>query len=140
LFLVFLSKQFITPVVEGSNTPTVSPACRMRRLKEDWYRWQHVHGVGLRWPPVETPQSIAGETAKVWSKRCHYSQTSCALSPPHSSPFLIWCDILLTGSHHSTAISILILFHLNSSILPPRLLPTCTIVRGNHHQGKLIIK
>ena len=42
----------LTPMGKELNEPTVSHACRMKRLKGDWSRWQRVYGVGLHWPPV----------------------------------------------------------------------------------------
>ena len=57
-------------------------------------------------------------------------------SPPHSIPFLIWCDILLTQSYHLPVVSTTLLLPSISSILPlylPHLFPTCTRLRDNHH-------
>ena len=50
------------------------------------------------------------------------------LKPLVPNPFFIWCNMLLTGLHHSPVISIPHLFPLNSSILPlhlPSLSPLC---------------
>ena len=69
-------------------------------------------------------------------KRCHHSQTSRTQSP--LNPFYTWCNMLLTGLHHSPVVSISLLIPSNSSILSlhfPPMLPslTCTRLRGNHH-------
>ena len=45
-----------------------------------------------------------------------YSQTFRAQSP--LNPFWIWCNMLLTGLHHSPVVSIPLLLFSNSSILP----------------------
>ena len=69
-------------------------------------------------------------------KRCHQSQTSCAQL--WLKPFYTWCNMLLTGLHHSSVVSIPLLLPSNSSILPlhiPTLLPTLTCARvgGNRN-------
>jgi len=49
-------------------------------------------------------------------KRCHYSQASRAQSA--LNPFYTWCNMLLTGLHHSPVVSNPILLLSNPSILP----------------------
>ena len=111
----------------------------MRRLKGYRARWQRVYGVGQGQPHVEPLQSIVGETVEVWLKRCLYSQTSVAQSTLNH--FFMWCEILLTRSHHSLLVSIPLILPTNSSILTLHLLPhlllTCTRVMGNYHHHKL---
>ena len=58
-------------------------------------------------------------------KRCYHSQTSRAQSPLNQ--FYTWCNMLLTGLHHSPVVSITFKFlHTPSPLL------TCTRVRGSH--------
>ena len=52
----------------------------------------------------------------------HHSQTSCAHSSLNPS-FYTWCNMLLTGLHNSTVISISLLLTSISSILPFQLSP-----------------
>ena len=127
----------IPTVGGGQNTPIVPHACRMRRLKGVRSRWQRVYGVGLRRPPMEPLQSYAGETAKSCQNAATILKTSRCQSPPHSTPCFIWCDILLTGSHHFPVVNTPVLFPSNSSILPLQLPPLIFLtrmrVRSNHH-------
>ena len=108
------------------------------------FRWQCVYGVSLARTSVETLQSRLKKPRDAGPnpKHCHYPQTSRAQSP--LNPFYTWCNILLTGLHHSLIVSIPLLLPSNFSILPlhlPPLFPsfTCTTrVRGNHHHHQIV--
>ena len=50
---------------------------------------------------TSTLQFSAGETTEVRANRYQYLLTSRDQSPLHSTSFFVWCDILLTRSHHS---------------------------------------
>ena len=91
--------------------------------------------------------SIAWEYARLlWNlyrdtgpKRCHNSQTSRAQFPLNY--FYTWCNMLLTGSHHSPVVRIPLIIPSTSFILPLHL-PlysslVCTRVRGNHHNHQV---
>ena len=97
------------------------------------FRWQCVYGVGLRRTSVAALQSRLKKPrdADPNPKLCHYPQTSSVQSP--LKPFYTWCNMLLTGLHHSHVVSSLLLFiPSNFSILPldlPSLLPPLTSAR-----------
>ena len=67
------------------------------------------------------------------------------LSRPNSSSlnlFFIWCNIFMSGSHHSPIVSIPLFLPSNSSTFhlhtpPPSLLfPMCMRARDNHHDNQ----
>ena len=62
-------------------------------------------------------------------KRCHSSETFRAQSP--LNPFYIWSNMLLTGMHYSTVVSI--------PLLLPLLRPSskCTRVKGNYNNNTI---
>ena len=71
-----------------------------------------------------------------------HSQTSRAKSPLNH--FYTWCNMSLTGLHHSSEVSIPLLLPSNSFIfplhIPPLLLSLmCTRVRGNHHHHPCVV-
>ena len=100
------------------------------------YRWRRVYSVGLRRLPVLPLQSRSqrpGCCPKMLPLFSNYSRTQFTLNL-----FYKWCNMLLTGLHHSSVVIIPFLLPSNSSILPlhlPSLLPplTGTTVRGNHY-------
>ena len=100
------------------------PACRMKLLK------------GCLDGSTSTAWDYAGLMCNLYRdaglKRCHHSQTCRAQYP--FNPFYTWCNMLLTGLHHSPVVNIPLLLPSNSSILPLHLPSlTCMRVRGNHH-------
>ena len=73
-------------------------------------------------------------------RRCRYSHSFMS-NPFPTEPLYIWCNILLTGSHHSPVISIFLSLTWNFSILPlhlpPLLIITCMRVRSTHHHHQI---
>ena len=66
-------------------------------------RWQHVYSVGQRRAGL-----LCHLYRNAGPKHCHHCQTSRDQSPV--DPFYAWCNMLLTGMHHSPVVSILLLF------------------------------
>ena len=97
-------------------------------------------GISFWWLHIAYPVLDVG--AILWSND---NTLQCSLVFIHISPaksplnhFYTWCNMLLTGLHHSTVVSISPLLLSNYSMLPlhlPPLLPspTCTRINGNHH-------
>ena len=105
--------------------------CVSYELTKRVSRWQRVYSVRLRRPPLP---GCRLKILPLFSK---------LPSPIPTQPFYTWCNMLLTGLHQSSVVSIPLLLPSNSSILflhfPP-LLPslTCSRARSNrHHQRKM---
>ena len=124
----------ISPVGEQQNAPTIFPACRIEATKRGQVQ------MTARVRRGTTPVSCGISTVQL--RRAHGSpvQTSRTRFLFHSTPFFMWCYILLTGpgSQNPPIDSIpLLLLPSNSSILPlylpPLLLSKCPTFKGNHH-------
>ena len=70
--------------------------------------------MGLRRLPVKPLQSRL-KSPGCWANSYHNANTSRAQYP--LNPFYTWCNMLLTGLHNSSVVSITLLLHSNSSIL-----------------------
>ena len=131
-FLVFRQKSFVSKhsmlLISSVEYGAVEfahcfPACLMSRLKEC--------------PDGRCPDLFRDSGPK----RCHHSQTSRTQSP--LNPLYIWCNMMLTGLHHSSqpafpssSPQILSYSPFTSHLFFSHL--TCTRVRGNHNNNNFL--
>ena len=110
----FLRACYFSPCGRGVKYAYRLPACCMRGLKRC--------PDGSASTACDYASLLYNLYRDAGPKHCHYSQTSRAKSP--LNPFYTWCNMLLTGLHHSPVVSTLLLFlPSNSSILPLHLVP-----------------
>ena len=90
--------------------------------------WNHLCKIVLHRTPyhLHNPIGLCKWYNALWEK-LQWNDKPLVPCPLPTRLLFIWCDILLTGSHHSTEVNISVHFTSNSSIL------LLLFLTGNHH-------